>query len=58
MSELEQKAWDKGYACGKLDAADRIERLEAALAYAVERLEFEGYPVEAKQARELSLRLR
>jgi hypothetical protein len=31
MSVLEQEAWDKGYACGKLDAAARIEALEAAL---------------------------
>ena len=31
MSVPEQEAWDKGYACGKLDAADRIEALEAAL---------------------------
>ena len=31
MSVSEQEAWDKGYSCGKLDAADRIEALEAAL---------------------------
>jgi hypothetical protein len=37
MSALEQEAWDKGYACGKLDAVDRIEALEARLDRAVTR---------------------
>jgi hypothetical protein len=36
------------------EAADRIEALEAALHYAVEALEFEGFPVEAKHARALA----
>jgi len=31
MSVSEQEAWDKGYACGKLDAAAHIEALEAVL---------------------------
>ena len=28
---IASEAWDKGYACGELDAAERIEALEAAL---------------------------
>jgi hypothetical protein len=31
LSRLEGEAWDRGYACGKQEAADRIEQLEAAL---------------------------
>jgi len=36
LSRLEGEAWDRGYACGKLEAADRIEALEAAKAEAAQ----------------------
>jgi hypothetical protein len=32
LSRLEGEAWDRGYAQGKQEAADRIEQLEASLA--------------------------
>jgi hypothetical protein len=32
LSRLEGEAWERGYACGKQEAAARIKQLEAALA--------------------------